>query len=258
MVAKFMQIADELRARIDEGEYPEQSALPKQAELAQEFSVNVNTMASALKLLEREGRVQSRRSRGTVVLPKVPLQKGGSTSYHRSQWTTRRSDSTVQRSNSGESAVPTELTTVGVASVDEGMAKRLNMVPGDDLVIRVSVIRDSDGAVTQVLKKHYAYAIAKGTLLMSEESGPADTWREFRILTDVGFEPVTIDERLHSRLPDADETRLMEVSVGEPIVEVRRRVYSASAFPIEYSVALYRASRFQWNYTFEVATGGQS
>ena len=255
MVAKFVQIADELRSRIDAGEYAEQSSLPKQAELAGDFDVNVNTVAAALKLLEREGRVQSRRSRGTVVLPKTPLQKVGSATYHPSKWTSPR-----PRAGSGEvgpsaASDSSELTTVGVASADEEMAERLNIVPGDDLICRTSVVRDADGTVSQIVRKYYAYAVAKGTLLMSEESGPANRWREFQILTDVGLEPVTVDERLHARLPDAGELGALGVSVGEPVVETRRRVYAASSTPVEYSTGLYRASRFQWNYTFDISVG---
>lgn len=255
MAAKFMQIADEIRARIDNGDYREQASLPRQAELAQEFDVNVNTVSAALKLLEREGRVQSRRSRGTVVLPKTPLQKIGSDSYRSHKWTSGRPGVEKLHPNreTGASAGPTEVTTVGTDPANEDMAARLGMVPGDDLVCRMSVIRDADGTVTQILKKYYSYAVAKGTLLMSGLSGPADRWREFQVLTDVGFEPVTVDERLHARLADSHEAKMLESSVGEPLVEVRRRVYTASSFPIEYSVALYRASRFQWNYTFNVA-----
>lgn len=255
MAAKFMQIADEIRGRIDDGDYREQTSLPRQAELAQEFDVNVNTVAAALKLLEREGRVQSRRSRGTVVLPKIPLQKIGSDSYRSSEWTSGRPGGEELHPNrdAAAGAGPTEVTTVGTDSADEEMAARLGMVPGDDLVCRTSVVRDADGTVTQILKKYYSYGVAKGTLLMSEDEGPANRWREFQVLTDVGFEPVTVDERLHARLADAHEAKTLESSVGEPVVEMRRRVYAANAFAIEYSVALYRASRFQWNYTFNVA-----
>ena len=69
MVAEFVQIADEARARVRDGRYAEGAVLPRQLELADEFAVNVNTVSAAPKLLEREGLVQSRRSQGTVVLP---------------------------------------------------------------------------------------------------------------------------------------------------------------------------------------------
>lgn len=253
MVAKFVQIADDLRARVRDGQYAEGVVLPRQSELATEFDVNVNTVSAALKLLEREGLVQSRRSQGTVVLPQIPLRKVGMDRYSRRSW---ESPAPV------ENGAPymdergwqpaTQSTEISIEPANEEMAERLQIDEGEDVVRRARVIRDARGTVTHTLVSYYPHRIAKGTLLMSEEQGPAGRGGAFRVLTDLGYAPHSINERLHARLPDGDEAQALEMGIGEPIVEMRRRTYDGGGVPVEYAIGLHRASRFQWNYTFPV------
>lgn len=253
MVAKFVQIADDLRARVRDGQYAEGAVLPRQSELATEFDVNVNTVSAALKLLEREGLVQSRRSQGTVVLPQIPLRKVGMDRYSRRNWESPApvEDGAPYMDERGWQPAA-QSTEISIEPATEEMAERLEIDEGEDVVRRARVIRDARGTVTHTLVSYYPHRIAKGTLLMSEEQGPAGRGGAFRVLTDLGYEPHSINERLHARLPDGHEAQVLEMGIGEPIVEMRRRTDDGGGVPLEYAIGLHRASRFQWNYTFEI------
>ena len=70
---KYQLIANTIKERIIKGIYPQQSFLPKQEELAEEFSVSKITVKSALDLLEQEGFVYKESGLGTKVLSNLTL-----------------------------------------------------------------------------------------------------------------------------------------------------------------------------------------
>lgn len=65
MVVRYVDIADELRGLVGDSEAG--STLPKQADLAAQFGVNIKTIRAAIGLLREEGLVIPVRRRGTVI-----------------------------------------------------------------------------------------------------------------------------------------------------------------------------------------------
>lgn len=63
----YVQIMDQVRARVRDGELEPGSPLPSVRQLAAELELNPNTVAKAYSLLEREGIIRTRRRRGTFV-----------------------------------------------------------------------------------------------------------------------------------------------------------------------------------------------
>lgn len=61
------QVADELAARIERGEYSPGSSLPTYRQLATEFGVAVNTALAAIRLLRDQGLVTIRKNAGARV-----------------------------------------------------------------------------------------------------------------------------------------------------------------------------------------------
>ena len=73
-VARWRQIADELRERIADGRYPVGSKLPAIAELQAEFEVpGPNTIRSAQQQLAREGLLEIRQGIGASVVSATPV-----------------------------------------------------------------------------------------------------------------------------------------------------------------------------------------
>lgn len=65
----YRQVADQIRALIDRGEYPAGSRLPTERELAVKLGVSRPTVREALIALEVDGRVKIRVGSGIYVLP---------------------------------------------------------------------------------------------------------------------------------------------------------------------------------------------
>ena len=70
---KFIQIAEAIERRIDQGEYPVNFKLPPHRTLADELETTPATVAKAYKLLSEKGRVESFVGRGTFVCGDVTL-----------------------------------------------------------------------------------------------------------------------------------------------------------------------------------------
>ena len=68
-VPKHVQLADYLRARIDDGTYPPRAKLPSEVTLVQETGFARNTVRKAFAVLVDEGRVYVVRGLGTFVGP---------------------------------------------------------------------------------------------------------------------------------------------------------------------------------------------
>jgi DNA-binding GntR family transcriptional regulator len=73
-IARWRQIADELRERITEGRYPVGSKLPPITDLQKEFDVaGLNTIRSAQQLLAQQGLLEIRQGIGATVVAQTPV-----------------------------------------------------------------------------------------------------------------------------------------------------------------------------------------
>lgn len=68
----YLQITEILRQNLDRGTWQPGDLLPTISELSEKYSVAKVTIRQALKILEEEGLLESRRGRGTTVLPPPP------------------------------------------------------------------------------------------------------------------------------------------------------------------------------------------
>lgn len=66
--AKYRQIAADLRARIEAGEYPVGAQLPTRPEMAEEYGAAPGTVENALGALRQLGLIETRQGSGTFVL----------------------------------------------------------------------------------------------------------------------------------------------------------------------------------------------
>src|SRR5215217_5662481 len=64
---RSVSVQDELRARIDRGEFPAGARLPSEPELAAELQVSRATLREALRAMESEGLLRRRQGSGTFV-----------------------------------------------------------------------------------------------------------------------------------------------------------------------------------------------
>lgn len=66
---RYQQVADDLRAAIARGDFPEPDAFPTEAELCAKYSVSRFTVREALRALQTEGLIARKRGSGTIIQP---------------------------------------------------------------------------------------------------------------------------------------------------------------------------------------------
>ena len=71
----FMQIVEDIKQRIKSDEFASGMLLPREVDFAREFGVTRSTLRNAFDVLEREGFIERRRSKGTVIAPKARYNK---------------------------------------------------------------------------------------------------------------------------------------------------------------------------------------
>lgn len=72
------------------------------------------------------------------------------------------------------------------------------------------------------------------------------------MLYDAGYEIDHMQERIFARAAKADEVSLLQLPPGEPVVELHRTTYTADGTVVEFAIGVHAASRFAWEYDFEV------
>src|SRR5712664_3940568 len=64
---KYAQVIDELRRRIESGEYPPGSLLPSEHQLSDEFRIARPTVVRALRVLRADGWIETQQGKGSFV-----------------------------------------------------------------------------------------------------------------------------------------------------------------------------------------------
>ncbi|GAA3356179.1 GntR family transcriptional regulator [Saccharopolyspora gregorii] len=253
MQTSYGLVADTLRRKIISGEYAPDTTLPKQADLAASFDVNLGTVRRAIALLEAEGLVTPIRRRGTVVRSQPPMRRLGADRYAKSKW--KHGDVVAfaaDREASGRTWRATDQTnTVRRTEADDDTAAALGIEPGTEVYERARLVKDQRSP-THTLTSYYRTEDVEGTALVDPAAGPAGRGGGFAVLTARGLEPDHITESVHARMPTPDEIAMLELPAGEPVMILERTVSTAGGRPVEFARGVHAASRFHWSYTFTI------
>src|SRR6266566_666022 len=81
-----VRIADDIRAKIETGEYPPASQLPTYDELAARYHCSVAATRRAIDLLKQQGLVITVQGKGSFVRERPRARRHGIDRYSRSRW----------------------------------------------------------------------------------------------------------------------------------------------------------------------------
>lgn len=249
----YRELAAQLRAGIEQGEFPPGSTLPKQSDLAEQHSVNIKTVRNAVALLEAEGLVTPVRRRGTVVRERPPMRRLGADRYAKSKWKYGdRPAFIADREASGQPWKRDDQTqTVALVSPPGGAVEALGVDAESQVYARSRIVRQ-DGKPTTWLTSYYRVEDVEGTPIVDPTPGTAGPGGGFAVLTMQGLEPHEVTETFHARMPTPEEVRVMELPAGEPVMWLQRVTRTKEGRAVEYAEGAYAASRFSWSYTFEM------
>ncbi|WP_433357933.1 GntR family transcriptional regulator (plasmid) [Microtetraspora malaysiensis] len=251
--APSRQIADAIRSEITAGQLPPGGRLPTVRDLADRYGVSRNTASKALAILKTEGLITARTGSGAYVREQHPIRRLGPDRYARHRWqvttVTAHADDLPGSATVEQQGGQTQ--EVALVEADRTIADALGVEVGAPVYERARVMT-RDGAPTHTMTSYYRREDVEGTSITDPRPGIAGQGGGFAVLVSRGLAPHEITEDLSARMPTTEEALLLELPVGEPVVEVCRTTRTAEGRPIEYARGVHAASRFVWSFTYPI------
>lgn len=141
--------------------------------------------------------------------------------------------------------------TVSRVQASDLVAEGLGVAVDSEVYARARLVKEGTQP-THTLTSYYRPEHVEGTRIVDPTPGPAGRGGGYRVLYDAGYEIDHMKEALFARVPTADEMQLLQLPVGEPVMELHRTTYTADGTVVEFAVGIHAASRFAWEYEFEV------
>ncbi len=153
---KYAQVIDELRRRIESGEYPPGSLLPSEHQLSDEFQIARPTVVRALRVLRQDGWIETQQGKGSFVRGRPAL--AGLESPRTGE----------QALNRDESREPGDLIEAAITAPPARVAALLAGAGKGEVLARRLLIRQ-DGEASELVTWWVPAALAEGTDLGEAE-----------------------------------------------------------------------------------------
>lgn len=239
---KYAQIANDLRAAIEAGEYQPGDRLPGENALIAQYKTSRGTARDALAVLRDEGLTDTRRGAGVFVRNFKMLRRNAAERLSRKVWGAGRSiwdSDTAERGH--EEAV--EVSTV---EAPDYIAGALGLQPGE-LVVRRSRLHHVEGRVVQQSASYLPAEIVAGTRIATPDTGPGGMYAR---LLDLGFPPARFREEVRVRMPLTEQARALGVPPTTPVIHIVRTAFTADDRPIEVNEMLLDSNTYLLEYDF--------
>ena len=219
----YLQLADQIRARIGDGLIKVGDALPSERELSQSGRISRVTVRKALDTLLREGLLSRRHGSGTYIAPRIEQSAGLLVGF------------SADMSNRGfvAGAISIERS-VGVATPEEALTLALSV---DAKVLRLTRVRTADEEPLAIER-----AVVPAALLPRIDEGQS----LYAALAARSHRPVRGLQRLQASLATAAEAKLLSIPVGAAILRIERRAFLADGRPVEFTRSAYRGDRYDF------------
>ena len=233
MSPKHWDVAADLRAAIESGEYPPGTNLPGIMALAAELGVGRETAGKAYALLEAEGLVRTNPANpraGTVVLEQRPVRVAFSRYADvlapgglRGPWETA----------CDRAGVPGSMVLVDVemaVGAPQDVAEALDIRPGNPVTCRNRHAVLGTDQVVQLHAAWYPQWVAEASAVGEEGNIVGGV---YLALTAAGLRPISFDERITGRAPTPVEAAQMQMRGGHVLV-IERVTRDIDRRPLEF------------------------
>lgn len=245
---RFRDIATQIKARIEAGEWTPGEKLPTLDEFAEEFSANRDTIGRSLGLLETEGYVLSRRGSGTKVIygARRPRRKRGD-QVKRNMLSLGYSFPSA--SGSEQWMKHGEASNERVKLTDERIADLLKVKRGTKVLRRHRVTGPHGEAPFQINISWIHPRVAN--LAADVDANPAAGEWLYRI-EQGGHWPIGWREIHRARMPTKDEAELLEIPDSLPVLEIIRVGTSGQdGEPVEVTEYIIASDRVETEHTLQ-------
>src|SRR5260370_3939022 len=199
-----VQLADLLRAEIQEGLRRQGSQLPTESEFQAEYGVSRTTIRAALALLAGEGLVLTRKGFGSYVRTGPPLRRVSSTHRHAAHRASGKPEFDTEAIAQGQEP-SRRMLEIGRGRVPADIADWLQCPPGEEAVIR-SRLQLLDNVPAVVSMSYYPLWLAAGTRLESPEALPEGP---DNLIADLAHAFARGEQRPTPRMPSPQDAPLL-------------------------------------------------
>ncbi len=210
----FRQIADELRAAIERGQFGPGDKVPSARQLADSYGVTLSTAHRALTELRMAGLVVAARGIGTIVRHRLLIRRLG-----RERWqpAAKRGFFTGVAAAGRQASIAVD---VRHGAAPERIALLLGVDPGAEVLIRDRVT-GADGEPLQLATSYVPLPVAQQVpQLAQHDTEPGGMYARFE---EVGYQ-VAMEETVGTRMPLLEEARELKLDPGVPLLTITRVV----------------------------------
>jgi GntR family transcriptional regulator len=241
-----LQLADALRAEIQEGQRRPGSQLPTESEFQHAYGVSRTTIRSALATLAAEGLVVTRKGFGSYVRDRQPLRRISSTHRHASHRASGKPEFDTEAIAQGQ--IPSRrMMMIGRGPVPADIAAWLDCAAGDEAVIRKR-LQLLDDVPAVISTSYYPLWVAGGTRLELPEALPEGP---DNLIGRLGHDFARGLELLRTRMPTPDEARLLELEPGVPVARMLHIDYDPDGRTLQVADDLYAGDRHEFAFEWE-------
>jgi GntR family transcriptional regulator len=214
---KYAQLIEELRRRIESGEYPPGSLLPSEHQLSDEFQIARPTVVRALRVLRQDGWIETQQGKGSFVRGRPAL--AGLESQRTGE----------QALNRDESREPGDLIEAGLSVPPARVAALLGVAAYDKMLARRRVVRQ-DGDTSEMVTWWVPAALAEGTDLAKAEPLHGGIRGHLSRRKSIRVDHVL--EQVVARHPTSQEAKLLGVGKSAPMLAMYVAARDASGDPV--------------------------
>ncbi|MFC3861200.1 GntR family transcriptional regulator [Deinococcus antarcticus] len=228
----YLQVAQGLRERIENGDLTGGSALPAERDLASHLHVSRVTVRQALALLAEQGLLSRKHGSGTFV---TPPQAAELPSHSLGLLSSFSGDVTSRGQRPGAQVLAFEHTR---PIAQEAMSLGLSPT---ELVYRIRRLRTADDEPL-ALEQSTLPALLVGSVTARDVTDAS----LYALLGRHGLQPVRAIRHLRAVNADTEAAGLLNVSVGTAMLSTERLSWTSHNRPIEFARALYRGDRYDF------------
>lgn len=210
-------IAETIRSQIESGELPPGAQLPSERDLASTYGTARNTAREAVRILSDAGLVITDHGKGSFVRPNTPLIRLGNDRYSPRHRDTGLSPFLLECAKQGKTG-RFEVLSIDRVQPPPEVAERLNVSAKAKSVLRRENIFYADADPVHRVTTYIPWSIAKGTGLLKDEV--PHRFGIHGILEEQGHVMARLREEVTVRMPRPEETRLLHLRPGVPVLDV--------------------------------------
>ncbi|SFR92200.1 DNA-binding transcriptional regulator, GntR family [Microbacterium sp. cf046] len=228
-VPLYFQVSSRLESAIRSGEIPAGARLDNEISIAHRLSLSRPTIRRAIQEVVDKGLLVRRRGIGTQVVQSTVTRQVELTSLY-------------EDLQSGHHEPSTRVLAHESVPADDAVAAGLGVRPGDQVVF-IRRQRSTDGTPVAVLENYLPSEFSDISTAQLEEKGL------YQIMRGRGVTIRVARQKIGARRARGDESELLDIDKGGPVLTMERIAFDSSGHAIEYGQHCYRPDMYSFETT---------